>query len=63
MPKTLLTRVEGYIDPDKSRRLKELKGSIPYSRVVALAIHRLIDDIETGKLSLLPKVEEVTTKP
>ena len=56
MSRTLLKRIDGYIDPEEARRLHELIGAIPRSRIVALAVHRLITDIESGNLSLVPKI-------
>jgi hypothetical protein len=43
-----------YLTDDEIKRLDEIRGLIPRSRMGAIAIRRLIADMEAGRLSLLP---------
>ncbi len=51
MSKTLLTHVSTYLSKEESKRLDEIRGDIPRSRVVARAINRYLGELErNGKL-------------
>jgi hypothetical protein len=51
---TILKRACFYFTNQEVERLDRVWGMIPRSRLGVLAINRLLDDIESGKLDLLP---------
>lgn len=54
MTKTLLKKVVAYyLTDDEVNKMNEYRGPIPASRVGVIAIRRLLDDIEKGKVDLL----------
>jgi hypothetical protein len=57
--KTLLTKIDTYLNAAEVRRLDELRGEIPRSRIGARAIRRYLEDIESGKIIVQPQGEAV----
>lgn len=45
-----------YLTNEEIERLDEIRGLIPRSRMGAIAIRRLIADIENGRHNLLPEM-------
>jgi hypothetical protein len=45
-----------YLTDDEIKRLDELRGLVPRSRMGAITVRRLIADIEGGRVSLLPEM-------
>lgn len=54
MSKTQLRTACFYLTQEEVKRLDEIRGFIPRSKMGAIAVRRLIEDFENGKLELLP---------
>ncbi len=59
MSKTLLIKINTYLSAAEVKRLDELRGEIPRARIGARAIRRYLEDVESGKIKLLPQGEAV----
>jgi hypothetical protein len=57
MTQMLLTRTSFYLTKEQVERLDKIRGYIPCSRLGVLAVNRLLDDIETGRVNLMPEIE------
>jgi hypothetical protein len=55
MSKTLLNQGAFYLTDEEWNRLDRLRGLIPRSRIGALALQRLLDDVENGRIDLSPE--------
>jgi hypothetical protein len=53
MSKTLLKKIAFYLTDEEVERVNKARGLIPASRVGAIAVRRLLDDLEKGKVNLL----------
>ena len=53
MSKTLMKTAALYLKKEEIERLDRARGLIPRSRVGAVAIQRLLDDVENGKVDLM----------
>lgn len=54
MSKTLLKKVVvSYLTNDEIKKMDRYRGPISVSRIGAIAIRRLLDDLDKGKVNLL----------
>jgi hypothetical protein len=53
MGETVQKRVTFYFPHEEVRRLDKLRGLIPRTKLGVLALQRLMDDAESGKVDLL----------
>ena len=53
MSKTLLKKIAFYVSDEEEERVNKYRGPITASRMGAIAMRRLLDDLEKGKVNLL----------
>jgi hypothetical protein len=62
MSKTLLKKIAFYVTDEEAERVDKVRGLIPASRVGAIAVRRLLDDVEKGRVNLFEERDEQQNK-
>jgi hypothetical protein len=62
MSKTLLRKFTIYVTDEEAERVNRARGLIPASRVGVIALRRLMDDLEKGKVDLMEEGRRTTSK-
>lgn len=55
MSKTLLKTSSFYLTEEELKRLDRIRGYLPRSRIGTLALRRFLDDVENGRVELVPQ--------